>query len=92
MEIQRKKLKNSIVLNLFGDIDSYNSSVLKDIITSNIEQSGMNITINLSAVDSIDMEAIKVLKACFKRSGQYQSSLNVINPTGLNIHNSMVLH
>lgn len=79
MEIQTKSTKNNIVFNLHGDIDRYNSGVLRDIITSKMTRKGMQIVINMEDVDCIDDTVMDVLHSCFDTAKQYQGSLKVVN-------------
>ena len=79
MEIQTKTKKNNVVLNLHGDIDSYNSSVLKDIITTKMDQNELNITVNLADVGYIDSKAIEVLFTCLHDAKQRQGCLKIID-------------
>ena len=79
MEIQTKTKKNSVTLNLHGDIDSYNSSVLKDIITSRMNKNELDITVDMADVGHIGAEAIDVLLVCSADIKQRNGSLKVIN-------------
>ena len=91
MEINTKTKKDHVVLNLHGDIDSYNSSVLKSIITSQIDQNELNITLNMADVDHIDSEAIDVLLLCSKNIKQLNGSLKIKSPNEAMLKNKKLI-
>lgn len=92
MEIQTKVSKDNIILNLSGDIDLYNSSVLENIITSRINQNNINFIIDLSEVDNMDTHALEVLRKCFKRVKQYQGEFKIVNHSDFSNYNLNILH
>ncbi len=91
MEINTKTKKDHVVLNLHGDIDSYNSSVLKSIITSQMDKNELNITLNMADVGYIDSEAIDVLLLCSKNIKQRNGSLNIQSPNESMLKNSKLI-
>ena len=61
MEISAKEIENNtVVLELFGDIDIYSSSDLKDAMISQIDFGAKRIIINMEEVHYIDSSGIGV--------------------------------
>ena len=61
MEISAKEIENNtVVLELFGDIDIYSSSDLKDIMISQIDFGAKRIIIDMEDVHNIDSSGIGV--------------------------------
>ena len=91
MEIQTKKTKTDVILNLHGDIDLYNSSVLGNVLTSRMNQNSQDIIVDLSNVDRLDTNAINVLRACSHNMKQRKRNLRVINSDHSEWNNSRII-
>ena len=65
MEIDVRTLNDNIVLELHGEIDMYNSNILKETILTNIHENKPNVTLNFKDVNYIDSTGIGDLISCY---------------------------
>ncbi len=82
MKIDTRTLDSNIVLDLHGEIDLYNSNVLKETIMENIHENRLNVTLNFEDVKYIDSTGIGNLISCYLNIKNKNGRLKIINLNG----------
>ena len=68
------------VLDLSGEVDSYNAPKLRDKMTALIDNTNANLVINLTDVEYIDSTGLGTLVAGLKRATEKGGSIHIICP------------
>jgi anti-sigma B factor antagonist len=81
--IETRVVENAPVLDLTGEVDSYNAPQLREAMVRLIEQGQPNLILNLTRVDYIDSTGLGVMVAGLKRATENGGSVQIIcpNPT-----------
>jgi anti-sigma B factor antagonist len=78
--VEIRLVNGSPVLDLSGEVDSYNAPKLRDKMISLIDDINPNIVINLSNVDYIDSTGLGTLVAGLKRATEKGGAIQIICP------------
>ncbi|MEM7182161.1 MAG: STAS domain-containing protein [Spirochaetota bacterium] len=82
MEISRREKQNIVFLDITGEIDLYNATEIKEMITKLIKEQKYQIVINLAEVSYIDSSGIGALISSKSSLKKYQGILKISNMTG----------
>ena len=80
LTIDTRTLDGKPVLDLNGEVDSYNSSKLRERRVTLIEGGQKELIINMSGVDYIDSTGLGTLVAGLKRASEQGGSIRIICP------------
>ncbi|MDX1932911.1 MAG: STAS domain-containing protein [Capsulimonadales bacterium] len=78
--VETRLVNGSPVLDLTGEVDSYNSPKLRDKMIALIDEISPNIIVNLTGVDYIDSTGLGTLVAGLKRATEKGGGIRIICP------------
>jgi anti-sigma B factor antagonist len=78
--VETRMVNGSPVLDLSGEVDSYNAPKLRDKMINLIDDINPNLVINLSGVDYIDSTGLGTLVAGLKRAKDKGGNISIICP------------
>jgi anti-sigma B factor antagonist len=78
--IETRFVQGTPVLDLTGEVDSYNSPRLKERMVAIIEEGAHDLTVNLTGVDYIDSTGLGTLVAGLKRAKDLGGGIRIICP------------
>jgi len=81
LSIETRMIESVPVLDLTGEVDSYNSPRLREKIVSLVDQGNANLVINLSGVDYIDSTGLGTLVGGLKRASERGGTISLICPS-----------
>ena len=80
LKIETRDVNGSPVLDLIGEVDSYNAPKLRERMVALIDEGNANIVINMSRVDYIDSTGLGTLVSGLKRASEKNGSIRIICP------------
>jgi anti-sigma B factor antagonist len=78
--IETRRVGETPVLDLTGEVDSYNSPRLKERMGALIDEGATDLTLNLSGVEYIDSTGLGTLVAGLKRAKDLGGGIRIICP------------
>ncbi len=82
MEIKKKEISSISIIEVEGEIDLYNSKILKDMIDSLIKEGKYKLILNLQNVPFIDSSGIGTIMTSMYKLRKYGGNLKVSNVFG----------
>jgi anti-sigma B factor antagonist len=80
LTIVTRRVMNSPVLDLNGEVDSYNAPKLREKMVALIDEGNSDVILNLTDVDYIDSTGLGALVAGLKRATERGGSVRIICP------------
>ena len=80
LQIETRMVQEIPVLDLKGEVDSYNSPKLREKMVSLIDAGSANLVINLAGVDYIDSTGLGTLVGGLKRASEKGGAIRIICP------------
>jgi anti-sigma B factor antagonist len=80
LQIKSRLVGEMPVLDLTGEVDSYNSPRLKERMTALLDEGTANLTLNLTDVEYIDSTGLGTLVAGLKRAKEMGGGIRLICP------------
>ena len=80
LKIDTRSVNGKPVLDLTGEVDSYNSPKLREKMVSLIDEGNPDLIINMTGVDYIDSTGLGPLVGGLKRASEKSGSIRIICP------------
>lgn len=80
LKIDTRMMDGNAVLDLAGEVDSYNSPKLREKMVSLIDEGHSNLVINMTGVDYIDSTGLGTLVGGLKRASEKNGAIKIICP------------
>lgn len=78
--IETRMVQDTPVLDLTGEVDSYNAPKLRERMVNLIEEGNPNLVINMGGVDYIDSTGLGTLVGGLKRASEKGGAIRIICP------------
>ena len=80
LKIETRMVDGKPVLDLTGEVDSYNSPRLRETMVSLIDQGNPELIVNMTGVDYIDSTGLGTLVGGLKRASEKNGAIRIICP------------
>lgn len=80
LTIEKRTVQGTSVLDLTGEVDSYNAPKLRETMVALIEDGNADLILNLTGVDYIDSTGLGAMVAGLKRATEHGGSVRIICP------------
>jgi anti-sigma B factor antagonist len=80
LKIDTRMVDGKPVLDLTGEVDSYNSPKLREKMVSLIDEGNAELVVNMTGVDYIDSTGLGTLVGGLKRASEKNGSIRIICP------------
>lgn len=80
LSIEMRMVETSPVLDLLGEVDSYNSPKLREKMIALIDEGHKDLVINMAGVDYIDSTGLGTLVGGLKRASERGGAIRIICP------------
>lgn len=82
LNIQTNVIKNSIIIQIEGDVDLYSSPQIRKIILEQVDQKRKSLLIDLQGVTYMDSSGVATLVEALQRMNEYKGKLCIYNIQG----------
>ncbi len=82
MKINSSSEGNTLIVNLFGDIDHHNTEIIKRYIYDNMAHSIKNLVIDLSGVEFMDSSGIGMILGRYKEMSEKMGTVSLVGIRG----------
>ncbi len=80
LKIDTRMVNGKAVLDLTGEVDSYNSPKLREKMVALIDEGSLHLIVNMTGVDYIDSTGLGTLVGGLKRASEKDGSIGIICP------------
>ena len=80
LKIETREMDGQSVLDLVGEVDSYNSPKLREKMVSLIDSGSPNLIVNMTGVEYIDSTGLGTLVGGLKRASEKNGAIRIICP------------